>query len=220
MDDGDPRSVLDRLIRERGEDYASISRLIGRNPAYIQQFIRRGSPRKLDEEDRRLLADFFRVPESSLGGREGAMPAPAGRPVDPVVRIPRLDVRASAGPGAITGEEEAAGVNFDSDWLRSFAPGGAAALSVIRVEGDSMEPTLADGDEILVDAKAVRERLRDGIYVLRRDDTLLVKRVAVSPVTGRLAVISDNRAYRTDKDVDPATITIVGRVIWFGRRVR
>ena len=48
----DVRSALEALCRERGEDYASLSRLIGRNAAYIQQFIKRGTPQRLAEEDR------------------------------------------------------------------------------------------------------------------------------------------------------------------------
>lgn len=62
------RGRLDALIRERGEDYSAISRLLGRNAAYVQQFIRRGTPRRLAEHDRRRLADYFRVPEEQLGG--------------------------------------------------------------------------------------------------------------------------------------------------------
>jgi hypothetical protein len=46
----DPRSALQRLIEERGEDYSSLSRLIGRNAAYIQQYIKRGNPKKLGED--------------------------------------------------------------------------------------------------------------------------------------------------------------------------
>ena len=65
---GDPRTALATLIERRGEDFASLSRLLGRNPAYVQQFIRRGVPRKLDEADRRTLARYFNVPERILGG--------------------------------------------------------------------------------------------------------------------------------------------------------
>ena len=47
----DPRRALDELIKERGESYSSVSRLLSRNPAYIQQFIKRGSPTRLDDSD-------------------------------------------------------------------------------------------------------------------------------------------------------------------------
>ena len=75
------RNTLDELIRSKGEDYASLSRLIGRNPTYIQQFIRRGIPRKLSEEDRRILARHLDVPESLLGGPQDRV----GRAVNPTL---------------------------------------------------------------------------------------------------------------------------------------
>src|SRR4029079_4104983 len=68
----DQRRALERLIQDRHEDYAGLSRLIGRNAAYIQQFIKRGTPRKLDEEDRKTLARYFGVDESVLGGPPAA----------------------------------------------------------------------------------------------------------------------------------------------------
>ena len=51
----DPRLILERLCAERGEDFAGLSRMLGRNPAYIQQFVRRGVPKRLREEERRKL---------------------------------------------------------------------------------------------------------------------------------------------------------------------
>ena len=54
-------------------------------------------------------------------------------------------------------------------------------LSIIRVDGDSMAPTLNAGDDILVDLGDCVDRLRDGIYVLRADDVLVVKRLALHP---------------------------------------
>jgi hypothetical protein len=67
----EPREALDGLISERGDTYASISRLLGRNSAYIQQFIKRGSPARLDQSDIALLALHFDVPVETLGGKEG-----------------------------------------------------------------------------------------------------------------------------------------------------
>ena len=42
--------------------------MLGRNPAYIQQFVRRGVPKRLKEEERRKLARYFSISESLLGG--------------------------------------------------------------------------------------------------------------------------------------------------------
>ncbi len=63
----EPRLVLQRLCLERGEDFAGLSRMLGRNHAYIQQFVKRGVPKRLGEAERRKLARYFAVPESVLG---------------------------------------------------------------------------------------------------------------------------------------------------------
>ncbi len=225
----DIRATLDALIRSRGEDYASLSRLLGRNAAYIQQFIRRGTPRKLDEEDRRTLARYFGIDEAALGGPPSLqVTQPArqkGRREAGFVRIPRLAVGASAGPGAVDPDERDVGsFVFDDTYLRALGV-NAANLSAIGVSGDSMAPTLGDGDDILVDRGDAADRLRDGIYVLRFDEAVSVKRIAVGPqlaggVGRRFDVLSDNPAYRPWSDCDPARIEIIGRVVWVGRRVR
>jgi len=214
VDGADPRTVLETLARARGADLSALSRLIGRNAAYIQQFIRRGTPRQLAEEDRRILARFFGVDEALLG-------APPSLPArDDVVRVPRLDVGAAAGAGAIAGEERGVGtLGFSRRFLREAARGDPAALSIIRVAGDSMLPTLAAGDEILVDRGDAGEALRDGIYVLRVDGALIVKRLAVDAVRRRVAIVSDNKDYPSWPDCDPAELAVIGRVVWVGRRL-
>ncbi len=209
------RIALQRLIEERGEDYSGLSRLLGRNAAYVQQYIKRGTPRRLAEEDRKRLARYFGVDETVLGA-EGPAPADMRLPVS----VPLLDVGASAGPGAaVDGERTRAHVAFEPAWLRKVASGGPDGLSMIRVEGDSMLPTLADGDEILVDRCDGRQRLRDGIYVLRLEGALMVKRLAFNPVNRTVTIRSDNDAYPSWTDCDPAQVELVGRAVWMGRRL-
>jgi SOS-response transcriptional repressor LexA len=211
MMEADPRAVLETLIRERREDYAGLSRLIGRNAAYVQQFVKRGTPKRLAERDRALLARYFGIDEALLGG-------PAAAPASDSVRVPRLDVEASAGPGTLdSGERTRGHVAFDPQWLRRI--GGSGNLSLIEVRGDSMAPMLGHGDEILVDHADGAGRLRDGIYVLRRDGALLVKRLSRHPGSTRLSISSDNPAYPSWPDCDPASIDIVGRVLWAGKRI-
>lgn len=213
----DHRAALERLIRESGADYAGLSRLLGRNPAYIQQFIKRGVPRKLDETDRKLLARFFGVDEQVLGGPSAA--AASSPHKRDLVAVPRLDVSASAGPGAdLEAESVISHMAFDRQWLRRLCRGRPADVTMIRVEGDSMAPTLADGDDILVDRTDGTDRVRDGIYVLRREGGLLVKRLAVNPSASTVSITSDNDAYPSWQDCDRASITIIGRVVWAGRR--
>ena len=97
-------------------------------------------------------------------------------------------------PGAFAGDERGGPYfAFDERWLRTLTQSASSRLSIIRVEGDSMAPTLNAGDDILVDLGDSMERLRDGIYVLRADDVLVVKRLAIHP-TGREAPAEPTRA--------------------------
>ena len=210
MDETEQRRALERLIEEKGGDYAGLSRLIGKNPAYIQQFIRRGSPRHLAERDRRAIAEFFGVDENLLGGASDRKSS--------YVAIDRLAVGASAGGGAEVGDERGAGrIAFDPALLRQLGI-RADAASLITVQGDSMEPTLSDGDDIMVDRAAAARPLREGVHVIRMDGTLMVKRLARAP-GGRLSVLSDNDAYPRLDNVEPDAVEIMGRVVWAGRRL-
>ena len=205
----DPRAALERLAVAAGADYAALSRLIGRNPAYIQQYMKRGTPRRLAEEDRRTLARFFGVDEGLLGAPPAAVAA------SPLVPVPRLAVAASAGPGALVGEEAALGaLGFDPAWLKARG-WRAERLSILTAEGDSMQPVLHDGDTLLCEAVA-GGRWREGIHVLRMDGALLVKRVAPGP-GGTLAVTSDNPAAARWPACPLEEVELIARVVWVGR---
>jgi hypothetical protein len=208
----DPRMRLVSLAEQRGASLAALSALIGRNASYLQQFVRKGSPRKLEEGDRRRLARFLGVDERELGGSEEAIFEPAN---DDWTPIPRRGLEASAGPGAIAGGEQAfAAMPVSRAWLRREGL-DPALLSVIAVSGDSMEPTLRDGDEIVVD-----ERVRtagEGVYVVAAGDRLLVKRLDFSQ-PGLAVLVSDNPAHAPTK-LALADIRIVGRVVWKSGRI-
>jgi|KBSSwiStaDraftv2_1062776.scaffolds.fasta_scaffold489436_2 hypothetical protein len=221
------RTRLVELAAARGVSLSALSGLIGRNASYLQQFVRKGSPRKLEEIDRGTLARFFGVDETDLGAPEPTVHVPAAmarggaslvsapRAQAEWADIPRLALGASAGPGALADDEVPVGrLRFSSRWLKSqgLEP---AMLSVIEVEGDSMEPTLRDSDEILVDRTT--RPLRAGIHVIRVDDVLLVKRLEAGSA-GMVRVISDNPAYpRMERPL--AEVDVVGRVVWKGGKI-
>ncbi len=211
-----PRVRLLELVNEHGASLSGLSELIGRNQTYLQQFIRKGSPRKLEETDRRTLARFFGVAESELGAPEDFPSANAEkRARKEWVDVPRLALGASAGPGALAGEEAAIGAfRFAARWMREQGL-DPTMLSAIIVAGDSMEPTLRDGDEILVDRTP--RPWRDGIHVVRAGDALLVKRLDTGR-PGTLALVSDNPAYRAI-ELAPDEVQVIGRVVWKSGRL-
>lgn len=204
MDEVEQRAALKALAEEQGISLAELSRVLGRNPAYLQQYLARGTPRLLVEGDRARLARFFGVAESRLGGPE----------IAGVVEVPRLDVGASAGRGRwVEGEARYAPGAFSPEQLRMLGVRVAAA-SMIRVAGDSMEPTLRDGDEILVDGDVREVRGRGGVYVIRLDGLVMVKRLRLA--LGGVEVVSDNDAYPV-RHCRREAVEVLGRVAWLGR---
>jgi phage repressor protein C with HTH and peptisase S24 domain len=206
-----PRERLAVLARRRGSSLAALSRMLGRNATYLQQFITKGSPRKLEEADRRKLAQFFGVAEAELGAPEDLSYDGRGEWVE----VPRLPLEASAGPGAVGAAEIAFDAfRFSRRWLREQGL-DPALLSSIRVLGESMDPLLRDGDEILVDRTP--RPFREGVHVVRLGETLHVKLLQAVP-PGRLRLVSSNAAYEP-VEVPMADVDVVGRVVWKGGRL-
>lgn len=132
------------------------------------------------------------------------------------------DVSAAAGHGAVVGSEAPDdALMFKEEWIRFELGARPSDLCLIRVSGDSMEPTLRAGDVILVDHSA-RNPDREGIYILRMDGMLLVKRIQAMP-GGLINVSSDNAAFSPWQlklaDMDASQVAIIGRVVWSGRRL-
>lgn len=139
-----------------------------------------------------------------------------GRFEDEFVLLPRIDVRLGAG-----GEVELFDVSeekelyaFRRDWLLS--KGNPRHMRLMTVMGDSMEPTLFDGDLVLVDLSR-KDLAREGIFAVRIYDGLAVKRLQRAG-KARVRVISDNPHYPPEeRSLDNGEFEIIGRVIWAGR---
>lgn len=223
--DLDPARVrLLALVADETTDLATVSRAIGRNHAYLQQFIKRGIPRRLPEDAREALSRHFGVDPDEFrpegpGHRRNKSPDLVSVAGHEYALLPVYDLRLSAGPGSYHDQGEPLFYEpYRFQWLRSISAASPEHLIVARVDGDSMENTLHNGDQVLID-RSRRRATRDGIYGLRRDDELQVKRIAVDPRNGLLTIISDNPTYPRWPDVNPDSVDIIGRVIWLGRQV-
>ena len=100
---------------------------------------------------------------------------------------------------------------FTRAWLeqRRIEPGGCA---IMRISGDSMEPTLPDGSSILVDRNR-RDRIDFRVYVVRIGAGLMVKRAVEQ--RGEWLLASDNPEVAPLRW--PADAEIVGEVVWVAR---
>lgn len=139
---------------------------------------------------------------------------------DDFVTVPRYDVEACAGHGAVIHSEQVVDhLAFRADWVRHALGVQQSDLALISVKGDSMEPTLSNGDLILLDMH--QGKVEDNaIYALQHNGTLLVKRIQ-RRLDGSVVVSSDNPRYESEtigaEGVD--ALRVVGRVVWAGRRM-
>ena len=70
------RARVAALAEQYGESLTSLSLMLGRNVAWLQQYLTRGTPRVLPEEERLKLAMHWHVDERELGARDPWTPAP------------------------------------------------------------------------------------------------------------------------------------------------
>ena len=238
MDLDPTRLRVMKLIQQRRTDLKKASLAIGRNAAYLQQYLYRGIPKTLPEDAREALAAFLEVPEESLrpakkeSASEATLPAlPSAVTAAPPLalaaavpgfaQVPELDVRASAGHGAFhEGDEEIKAVwMFPDAVIRHELRARSANLRIITIDGDSMEPLLASGDRVLVDT-AQRVPAPPGIFVIWDGLGIVAKRIEHIPTAepSRIVIKSVNPIYG-DYERPTEEVNIIGRVIWAGKKL-
>lgn len=202
------RKKIENLLKERGISLASASVQIGKNSAYMHQFINKGSPVNLPEEQRIRLANILDVDEQELTDRPLLRPLKAN---SNSVNVEMLDVSACCGNGVDNFSEPVIGT-----WQMPLADYKAISfaqpenIKLIKAVGDSMTPLIQDGDYVFVDTTNPNIN-SDGVYVLRLPTGLSIKRIQ-NGLSGDVIVRSDNPLYEplTAKLGD---IRILGRVI-------
>lgn len=197
------RTHIANLIREKGKNLRSVSLAIGKNEAYLHQFIHKGSPLRLPEEDRRKMADLLNVDEQEL--TDIKLP----NTITPVLKHARTALIEMISPNVSCGT-----VGFLSFPLADFAnmtTASADTIKAVRISGDSMAPTLKDGDYILADISQ-SAFTTDGLYLISLSDNLVVKRLQQINDTEFL-VLSDNTNYKS-VTMDLKNITIAGKIVY------
>jgi phage repressor protein C with HTH and peptisase S24 domain len=170
MADQGPQERVRKLVRSRVAELrlslSEVSIKLGRNHAYLQQFLERGIPRTLPEAVRPALAALLQVDESALRGETpaGALPVPPPhRPAPVAESVVELPVYASAQGGSdgmsVTPEP--------IDWVPRPRPlQHVAKAYAVYVVGDSMDPAYRHGDMAFV---------HPSLPLLRGSDVMLLR---------------------------------------------
>ena len=120
------------------------------------------------------------------------------------------DVRASAGGGAFTFDENYEVLSVDKTIISNILDSSSQEIDAINVDGESMEPTLQDGSIVFID-RTQTNISKDGIYIASTTAGLFIKRIR-QRADGMIELISDNKAYSPEIMLADE-VTIVGRVV-------
>lgn len=229
MNPDDIRTHILSLIEARKMTLNDLSLKIGRNQTYLFQYLMKGVPKRLNEIDRRKLAEILNVPEQELtdipllpAHQLGTAVAADKivstvsswfkKPLPETVEIAMLDVSACCGAGTDNPEENVVGIwQMPLTDFKSITAASPEHIRIVRAIGDSMQPTINDGDFVFVDTSS-QSMTSDGIYVISSAAGLAVKRLQNS-FTGDVIVRSDNKAYDS-LSFSLSDLHLLGRVVY------
>jgi hypothetical protein len=214
------RAKIAKLIEEKNLSLAKVSTQIGKNVAYLHQYINKGSPLRLPEEQRRRLSAILGVEEQELTD----LPIPAHMAgvamvadklasmftKSDVVTIDMIDATACCGDGIDNLPEKVCGHwRLPLSEFKTLASGAPENIKMLRVQGDSMTPTISEGDFVWVDTSNNFVG-SDGIYLIRMATGLAVKRLQAG--LSNIVIKSDNPTY-SDITAEVGEVKIIGKVV-------
>ncbi len=211
------RDALREKLWKAGTSLAEASLAIGRNKAYLQQYLARGMPRVLSFQDSEALGELLGCDPAEL--RHDTLPAPKPwtgpkRRRTAGAAVAEVEVEAAAGAGAWNEDfvHEKARWRLPEAMVRHEGDAEPEALRILRVRGNSMEPELREGDRIVVDT-ARRVPAPGELFVLWDGTGLVVKRVEALTAEGRLRLASAHPDYPPyERPADE--VHVVGKVLW------
>lgn len=209
-------------MRRRDLSEAAVSRDAVGNPSALKNLrVRRGSGSRnhpienLQAIAQHLGLEFYIGPPRTVGGGPNADVASSD-----FASVPRYNAQLSAGPGANhDGDLSTGAIAFRRDWLAREGISPASAM-VLPVKGDSMAPTLCDGDLVMIDRRKVTPTGRKIYAMIGPDGEARVKRIERLPTA--LLLHSDNDGFPTElvAPADADRIRILGQVVWWGHTAR
>lgn len=204
------RELLAAVERE-ATSRAEIARVLSLAPARITELYK--GDRDLTFDEARKLVRHYRIDQKGGQVEPGETIEDLG-----ISLVPEIDLGFSMGGGTVLEQFEQRGqVPFKSDWLRGMHRGALSQLVVARGEGDSMQPTILDGDLVLIDTAQNAITSQDRIWAVAWGDLGMIKRVRRQPA-GTYLLLSDNNTVSPIEAVD-GEMHVIGRVIWIGRRM-
>ena len=225
------RDFLEKTAKEKGLSLNSLSLRVGKNSTYLFHFVKRHSPRRLDETVRRKLAHILDVSEQDLCD----FPLPVSIIQDKFSAISSLfnfgkntpenlitiDILDMDGPQK--GRFDAVKNNIIGQELMTpevfslYTTSRPEHIKILKAAGESMTPTINPGDMVWLDT-SYSSPAADGIYLLDTSSDCIIKRLQTNPFDNSVEVSSDNKSYKTFTTTDYKKLSICGKIILIARK--
>lgn len=219
------RVFLENAIKEKGFSLNALSLQLGKNSTYLFHFIKRKSPKRLDENTRRSLAKILGVEEQLLCD----FPLPNTLIQDKLSSITNLfnftkshnnkmvaiDVIDMG--GEFKGKFEQIKKNiigkevFSEDVIKLYTPANPNNLVICKVIGDAMSPTINSDDLVWVDM-SYSIPSSDGLYMISTNSDTIIRRIQINPFDNSAEISADNTSYRSINIKDIKTLNICGKI--------
>lgn len=213
---------LRALLEEKQISQAALARQIGVAQATIAKLVlgESAGSKHLPNIARILGTTAGYLTGETHDPTEGALPMPTPEMIAEqldVVQVAQIDLKFGMGGGAMyDAPVEAEKMSFSRNWIRQFTSAPPEQLFFARGAGDSMFPTIGDGDVVLIDGSQKAPTMTDQIWAIAQYGHGMIKRLR--PTAEGYKILSDNPNVPADTAAD-GSMTIVGRVIAVVRRV-
>lgn len=207
---------LKRALEQPGRSQSALAKWLHFSSAAIVNRMCKGD-RTISAVEADHIRAYLAATEHGVAPHIGN--TPISPPVDPALSYVAVDVLptyAGMGGGG-SGEGDRVVALLPRALVEDELKAKPADLLVINVRGNSMEPMFFHGDQIVIDRRDTRPT-QPGPFALLYDDGYVVKNVEVLRAKGKLRIFSTNPIY-TDDEEDPESVTIMGRPVWFARRL-
>lgn len=212
---------ISSLLSERGISQAELARRVGVAQQTIHKLVTGGarSSSHLHRIARELGTNADYLTGDTDDPVQGAALAPSPKEVAEqldLVSIEQIDLAYGLGATFADGPIGSELMHFPRQWVDAITSSPPALLTWTRGRGDSMLPTINDGDLILLDRSQRRVTEQDALWAFTVGDLAAIKRLRIKG--DRVVVLSDNPAVPPDEEpIDE--VNIVARVVFVGRKI-
>lgn len=209
-----------QLIAERGISQGDLAREVGVSTTAIWKLTK--EPAQGSKHIHRIAKVLGTSPDYLMGETDDPSPASllsdkqtpfrhsAPSPISDLVEIDYVEIGFGMGGGFIEESGEVAKRSFSRAWLREFTDAPPELLAWAKGDGDSMEPTIRDGEVVLIDRRFTQPGPNDQIWAITVGEFGMIKRLRAKP-DGSIEILSDNELVPVQTAVD-GELHVIGRV--------